>query len=178
MPNTRCRFLRKRVCVCVTNALQRTILSPQRHPPEPLPQDEVVAAASRLHQTCTQPPPFGPSVPRTRLSTPALPVDLLTPYSRVAWPAVNRVPYRRRSRSPCPRAIVRPPISRSVQAVPATLPKRRQNRISRRSPVCYMRCALKQDARELNPPPPPSRPAPPVVLASLLRQRCPCPRDL
>ena len=175
------------VCVCcvrecVTNVLQRTILSPQRHPPEPLPQDEVVAAASRLHQTCTQPPPFGPSVPsHPPKSTLTLPVDLLTPYSRVAWPAVNRVPCRRRSRSPCPRAIVRPPISRSVQAVPATPPKRRQNRISRRSPVCYMRCAPKQDARELNPPPPPSEPpraAPPVVLASLLRQRCPCPRDL
>ena len=167
------------VCVCVTNALQRTILSPQRHPPEPLPQDEVVAAASRLHQTCTQPPPSGPPVPsHPPKSTPALSIDLLTPYSRVAWPAVNRVLYRRRSRSPCPRAIVRPPILRSVQAVPATPPKRRQNRISRRSPVCYMRRAPKQDAQELRPPPPPSRPAPPVVLASLLRQRCPCPRDL
>ena len=80
------------VCVCVTNALRRTILSPQRHPPEPLPQDEVVAAASRLHQTCTQPPPSGPPVPsHPPKSTPALSVDLLTPYSRVAWPAVNRV---------------------------------------------------------------------------------------
>ena len=36
--------------MCVINALQRTTLSPQRHPPRPIPQDEVMGICVRLRQ--------------------------------------------------------------------------------------------------------------------------------